>query len=163
MTATRQVIRRGQNFWESRALTPSCHQAEPPIAREQRPGKVGQQSGAQPLACSQMFFDARTLERTRDGNPRKASQRIWVPLLNDANQSAVLLKNLLKLDLQKLDLQSDCSLSAKRSRQASVESPHVLRVNLSPLWRMSDPRVALVLTKRLGFSSSLRKEPSKRM
>jgi hypothetical protein len=35
---------------------------------------------------------------------------------------------------------------ALRSRNVEVteNSPHVLRVNLSPLWKMSDPRVALV-------------------
>lgn len=36
--------------------------------------------------------------------------------------------------------------NALRSQNIEVteKSPHVLRVNLSPLWRMSDPRVALV-------------------
>lgn len=36
--------------------------------------------------------------------------------------------------------------NALRSRNVEIaeKSPHVLRVNLSPLWRMSDPRVALV-------------------
>src|SRR5262249_45451189 len=36
--------------------------------------------------------------------------------------------------------------NALRSQNVEVteNSPHTLRVNLSPLWRMSDPRVALV-------------------